>query len=201
MIATAIFLLLAWAGAGAALQHAHFFEASWLDWAARAFAFLATVGVTLLLFSTIVVTVAGFLIDDVLAAVERRWYPDVPAPRPQPFLEILWTGVGFGLKALLLNLLVLPLYLIPGANLAIFLGVNGWLIGREYFQMVGVRHERPADARRRLNAAPFTAFVAGVFIAAMSYVPLLNLLAPIVGAAAMSHVYHRARLASEGAPR
>ncbi|MDB5365345.1 MAG: hypothetical protein JWM77_1272 [Rhodospirillales bacterium] len=194
-------MLLAWFGAGAALHQTHFFEASWLDWAARALAFLATVGVTLLLFSTIVLTVAGLLLDNVLEAVERRWYPGVPAPRKQTLAEILWTGVGFALKALLLNLLVLPLYLIPGANLVVFLVVNGWLIGREYFQMVGVRHERPADARRRLNATPFTAFVAGVGIAAMSYVPLLNLLAPIVGAAAMSHVYHRARLASEGAPR
>jgi uncharacterized protein involved in cysteine biosynthesis len=200
-VATALFLLLAWFGVGAALHQTHFFEASWLDWAARALAFLATVGVTLLLFSTIVLTVAGLLLDDVLEAVERRWYPGVPAPRKQTVFEILWTGVGFAVKALLLNLLVLPLYLIPGANLVVFLVVNGWLIGREYFQMVGVRHERPADARRRLNAAPFTAFVAGVGIAAMSYVPLLNLLAPIVGAAAMSHVYHRARLASEGAPR
>jgi uncharacterized protein involved in cysteine biosynthesis len=200
-VATALFLLLAWFGAGAALQQAHFFDASWLDWAARALAFLATVGFTLLLFSTIVLTVAGFLLDDVLEAVEHRWYPGVPAPRKQTLFEILWTGLGFALKALLLNLLVLPLYLIPGANLVIFLVVNGWLIGREYFQMVGVRHERPADARRRLDRAPFTAFVAGVGIAAMSYVPLLNLLAPIVGAAAMSHVYHRTRLASEGAPR
>jgi uncharacterized protein involved in cysteine biosynthesis len=201
VIATALLLLVAWFGAGAVLSQTHFYETSWLDWAARALAFLATVGLTALLFSTIVLTVAGFLLDDVLEAVERRWYPDMPPPRHQSWFEILSTGLGFALKALALNLLALPLYLIPGANIVVFLTVNGWLIGREYFQMVGVRHEIPAAARARLNAAPFTAFVAGVGIAAMSYIPLLNLLAPIVGAAAMSHVYHRARLASQALPR
>jgi uncharacterized protein involved in cysteine biosynthesis len=201
VVATALLLVVVWVGAGAALQQTRFFEASWIDWAARALAFLATIGLTALLFSTIVLTVAGFLLDDVLEAVERRWYPTMPHPRHQSWFEILSTGLGFALKALALNLLALPLYLIPGANIAVFLLVNGWLIGREYFQMVAVRHETPGDARRRLNGAPFTAFVAGVGIAAMSYIPLLNLLAPIVGAAAMSHVYHRARLASEAAPR
>jgi CysZ protein len=201
VVLTAILLLLAWIGAGAALENAHFFTTSWLDWGARALAFLSTVGVTLLLFSTIVLTVAGLLLDDVLEAVERRWYPGLPAPRHQSVGEILWTGIGFAVKAVALNLVVLPLYLIPGANIAVFLAVNGWLIGREYFQMVGVRHERPRDARRQLDAARFTAFTTGVLIAAMSYIPLLNLAAPIVGAAAMSHVYHRARLAGQAQPR
>ncbi|GIL40637.1 EI24 domain-containing protein [Roseiterribacter gracilis] len=202
VFATLLFVVLVWAGAGGVLSQTHFYETSWLDWLARGFAFVGTIGLSLLLFSTIVLTVAGFLLDDVLEAVERRWYPDMPHPRDQSWFEILSTGLGFALKALALNLLVLPLYLLlPGLNIVVFLIVNGWLIGREYFQMVAVRHETPAAARRRLNDAPFTAFVAGVGIAAMSYIPLLNLLAPIVGAAAMSHVYHRARLASEGAPR
>lgn len=198
----ALFLVAAWFGAGAVLSQVHFYQTSWLDWIVRALTFLLSVGVTALLFSTVVLTIAGFLLDDVLEAVEQRWYPGMPAPRHQSWFEILSTGLGFALKAIALNILALPLYLLlPGANIVIFLLVNGWLIGREYFQMVAVRHETPAAGRARLNAAPGTAFVAGVGIAAMSYVPLLNLVAPIVGAAAMSHVYHRARLASQAAPR
>jgi CysZ protein len=38
---------------------------------------------------------------------------------------------------LLLNLLALPVYLLlPGINLFLFLALNGYLLGREYFEVV-----------------------------------------------------------------
>ena len=48
----------------------------------------------------------------VARAVEARHYPELPAPRPQPVAEAAWAAVRLALVALLLNVLVLPLYFV-----------------------------------------------------------------------------------------
>ncbi|MEJ0071726.1 MAG: hypothetical protein WDO24_26715 [Pseudomonadota bacterium] len=39
----------------------------------------------------------------------------------------------------MLNLVLLPLYFVPGLNLVLFYGANGYLIARGYFEQVAVR--------------------------------------------------------------
>ncbi len=87
-----------------------------------------------------------------------------------------------------LNLAALPLYLIPVVNALVFYGLNGYLLGREYFEMVAPRRlemepRRVLWRRRRLGFV-----LAGVAFAFLSTLPLVNLLAPVIAAAAMTHL-------------
>src|SRR3546814_19848101 len=82
-------------------------------------------------------------LDESARAVERHLYADRPPARSQPLGEAVFGNVIFVLITLILNLLVLPLYLvliwIPPLKLLLFYLLNGYLLGREYFEMVAVR--------------------------------------------------------------
>jgi uncharacterized protein involved in cysteine biosynthesis len=141
------------------------------------------------LFPAVAAMVAGLLLDNVAGSVERRHYPHLPAPRHPSWTEAVWTPLRFLGVVLAVNLLALPLYFVPGANVPIYYGVNGYLLGREYFELVAIRRMSPARARTLFRLRPWRPFAAGVIIALMSTVPLLNLLVPVVGCAFMVHVF------------
>ena len=84
---------------------------------------------------------------------------------------------------------VLFLLLVPGVNIAAFFLVNGYLLGREYFEFAAMRFREEAEAKalRRRNFG--TVFLAGLVIAAFLAVPILNLLTPLFAAALMVHIY------------
>jgi uncharacterized protein involved in cysteine biosynthesis len=96
---------------------------------------------------------------------------------------------------ILLNLLVLPVYLfVPGLNFFVFLGLNGYLFGREYFEVVALRRLEPDAARTLRRRFAGRVFLAGAAIAGLFAVPFVNLLAPVVATAFMLHFF-------EGLPR
>jgi len=78
----------------------------------------------------------------------------------------------------------------------LFYGANGWLLGREFFHMVARRH-LPAEAatalRRRRGG---TVMLLGVGIAVLLTVPLLNIVVPVLAAAAYTHLFHMVRARS-----
>ncbi len=92
--------------------------------------------------------------------------------------------------SLALNLLALPLYLLlPGINLFLFLALNGYLLGREYFDVVALRRLDAAAAKAMRNRSGGRVFVGGVLIAGLFALPLINLIAPVVATAFMLHVF------------
>jgi uncharacterized protein involved in cysteine biosynthesis len=70
----------------------------------------------------------------------------------------------------------------------VFWAVNAWLLGRELTEMVWLRH-RPSPAARA-PVGRMTRFLLGGAIAALLAVPFANLLAPVLGAAAATHLVH-----------
>ena len=72
---------------------------------------------------------------------------------PAPFWPELLHDLGFTVKALLLNILVLPLYLVPVLNLVLFYWLNGRLLGREYFVMDKCGCRRKYCHKHRVPAA------------------------------------------------
>ncbi|WP_316647657.1 EI24 domain-containing protein [Ovoidimarina sediminis] len=139
----------------------------------------------------------SLFLDDVADAVEAAYYPDLtPAPRIG-FLQGLKDSLGFMGVIVAVNLAALILYLIfaPMAPL-IFIAVNGYLLGREYFQLIALRRLGPEGARRARKRNAGTIWLAGALMAAPLTVPLLNLLVPVVGAATFTHLYHRLESAS-----
>ena len=191
VLGSAAILALLWFGVGEALLHVHLFETSWLDQLTRAAIGLGAVLATLMLFNIVAVLIASLFVETIARAVERRWYPGLPAPRSQPLGEAIAMALGFAGASLLWNVVALPFYLIiPGGNLAIFLVLNGYLLGREYFELVAQRRFDRRSVRALRRSHPFRLLVAGALIAALSFVPLANLVTPIVATAFMMHILY-----------
>ena len=135
--------------------------------------------------------VAGFFLDDAAAEVEAQDFPADRPGTPMPTGRAVLYGLRFAGLALLVNLVALVFFLIPGVNLIAFFAANSYLLGREYFEMAAARF-RPlpeAAALRRANRA--TILAAGAVMAALMLVPILNLTTPVFGIALMVHLHKR----------
>ncbi len=135
--------------------------------------------------------VAGFFIDDLAEHVERDLDPLAPPGRPLPVVDAVVLSVRFGALQLGVTALALLLLLVPGINAVAFIGANGYLLGRQYYEFVALRHLSAAEAEalRRRHAGRI--FLAGLVIAAVVSVPVLNLVTPLFGAAFMVRVFKR----------
>jgi len=171
--------------------------AHWVDWVAHAGTILLTLVLVWFLFPVAVTAVASLFLDEVAEAVEARYYPGRPAPRSQSLAAQLLGTLRFAAVATFLNLLLVPIYLIllifPPLYVVVFYAVNGYLLGREYFELVAYRRldERTADAMRRAYRGRLT--LAGMVIAVMLTIPVFNLIAPIVATAFALHLFEAMR--------
>lgn len=165
---------------------------------------LATLVAGWLLFRIVALAVIQFFADEVVQAVEQRHYPlAAQQARQLPFREDIRNGLRSAGRAALANLIAAPfaialLFTAIGPAI-VFLAVNAVLLGRELQELAWARHRAPAesrpgsgkDAQQPLSAS--TRLALGAAVAAMLAVPFLNLLAPILGAAASTHLVQRAR--------
>jgi CysZ protein len=163
----------------------------WLDYTFQALGAFGTVIVAWFLFPSIVVAVSGIFLDRVVDATEDRLYPGLPPPRQIPLTEALLSSVRLLAFGIALNLLALPLYFLPLLNLPIWLALNGYLVGREYAELVATRRLVPALATRLRRDHRLAFWLSGGVIAAMLAIPILNLFAPVIGAAFMTQRYQR----------
>ena len=146
--------------------------------------------------------ITSFFLDDVAEAVEARHYPALPQVPRTSFWDGLRDTVSFLALMLVANLAAFALYLLfPPLAPVIFYAMNGFLLGREYFQVAAMRREGRSAARdlRRRHGA--TIWMAGVLMALPLSIPLLNLFVPILGAATFTHLYHRLTGRGAGAAR
>ena len=81
--------------------------------------------------------------------------------------------------------------LFPLAIPFIFYGLNGFLLGREYFQIAAMRREGRAGAKALRKRHLPEIWMAGVLMALPLTIPLVNLFIPVLGAATFTHLYHR----------
>ena len=93
------------------LHETTLFEIGWLEGLIDIGGFAAVLVLTVLLFPAFATLSLSFFLEDVLAAIERRDYPNLPTPRSQGFVEILVMTAKFTGILIVLNLLVLPLYI------------------------------------------------------------------------------------------
>ena len=144
----------------------------------------------------------GLFLEDVAQAVEDRHYPHLPPATPLPLGQSLIDSVNFFALLVAVNTLALVVYFFSGpAAPFIFWAVNGYLLGREFFQMVAVRRIGREAARALRCRYAGQIWLAGVLMAAPLSIPLVNLLVPVLGAATFTHLYHRLTAQSPPAPR
>jgi CysZ protein len=168
------------------------------EWADMAVAVLSGIGAIFLLavlFPVVVSAVVGLFLDDVAEAVERRHYPADPPGTALGVVPAILMGLRFAGLVLLVNLIALPFYLLllflPPFGLVLFYLVNGYLIGREYFDLVATRHLPAAQAAALRRAYGLRIVLAGAAGAFLFTLPLAALLAPLVTTAAFVHLFKR----------
>ena len=164
----------------------------WVDWLGFAAGILAGLALALglgLLIAPVTAVIAGFFLDDVVEIIEREDYPADPPGRALPMARAAVVSVKFLLLVVVANLFALLLLLVPGVNIAAFFLVNGYLLGREFFEFAAMRFRSEAEAKalRRRNAG--TVFLAGLVIAVVLSIPIVNLLTPLFAAAMMVHLH------------
>jgi len=188
-LAVLTFALL-WVAVGSVLYNTAFFEWRPLNWLADLMGGLAVVALSWLFFPAVVTLIMSLFLERVAAAVEALDYPENSPPRRQSIRETLGAMLRLTALTLLLNLLALPAYLLlPGINLFLFLVLNGYLLGREYFEMVALRRLDAAATRAARNRFGLRVFLGGVVIAALFALPLVNLVAPVIATASMLHLF------------
>ncbi|WP_095200943.1 sulfate transporter family protein [Mesorhizobium carmichaelinearum] len=169
---------------------------SWAGWLGGIIAAIALAFGTALLVAPVTAVIAGLFLDDVAEVVERTDYPLEPIGRAMPALRSLVLAIKFFGVVILGNIVALLLLLVPGINIAAFFIVNGYLLGREFFEFAAMRFRPEDEARALRRQYAGTVFLAGLVIAAFLAVPLLNLLTPLFAAAMMVHL-HKAISARE----
>jgi CysZ protein len=186
----ALSFLLLWLAVAAVLYHTAHFAWRPLDWLVEALGGLAVLVLSWLLFPAVVTLVMGFFLDRIAAAVEARDYPAKGPPRRRPLGETIAALLRLGALTIALNLLALPFYLlVPWMNLVLFLALNGYLLGREYFEVVALRRLDARAARAMRYRCGGRVFLGGVVIAGLFALPLANLVAPVVATAFMVHLF------------
>src|SRR5687768_1946814 len=132
------------------------------------------------LFPTIMPIIVNFFDDRIARLIEQQDYPATIATNPTPFWSEFAHDARFSALAILLNILILPVYLL-----------NGYLLGREFFIMAARRHVPVATAEDLRRRHSRRVLVAGILLAVLATLPLVNFLAPFWGIAVMVHLYHQ----------
>ncbi|MDH3666028.1 MAG: EI24 domain-containing protein [Paracoccaceae bacterium] len=154
------------------------------------------IGAMLLLSAFLMFPVAalfvGLYLDRIAEAVEARHYPDQPPARPMPIGEAMRGALWFMCIVIAVNLVGLIFYLISGPLAPlIFWTVNGYLFGREYFELVALRRLQPPEMRALRRKNGFQIWLSGALMAVPLSVPIVNLVVPVIGVATYTHMYHR----------
>ncbi|MGC1465240.1 MAG: sulfate transporter family protein, partial [Pseudolabrys sp.] len=162
-----------------------------LVWVLSVMASLGIITGALFLMPAVTAFVGSFFVDEVADAVERVHYPAEPLGRALPFFRALIEGVKFALLALLVYACALPFLLLAGLGVVILFVANSYLLGREYFELAAMRFRPPDEAKALRKQHATYVFLAGMLIAAVVSIPVVNLVTPIFAMAYMVHVHKR----------
>jgi uncharacterized protein involved in cysteine biosynthesis len=160
-----------------------------MAWGADLLGSIGASVLTLWLFLPVAAAIGTLYFDRIAFAVERRFYPWLPAPRGASVAAQLWDGFSVACRVLLLNVLALGLaLLLPGIGFLLGWIIAAYAIGRGLFVAVGMRRMPRSMADSLYRSKRATVMTVGAVLAAASYLPVFNLLLPVIGTAAMVHV-------------
>lgn len=161
--------------------------ANYLPW-------LGSIGGTMIawiLFPAIMPVIVKCFDAQVVLMIEEETYPDTKQLPSAPFWPDFLQDMRFSCMAILLNLLVLPLYMLPVLNLVLFYLLNGYLLGHEFFRMAARRHVPAHEIQQLCQRYAAVIILAGIVLTLIATIPVINVLAPFLSIAFMVHLYHR----------
>jgi CysZ protein len=135
--------------------------------------------------------VGSFFVDSIAEEVERADYPaDVPG-RAVPLPRAMWEGIKTALLSIGIYLIAVPFLLFAGFGAVIFFVATAFLLGREYFELAAMRFHSVAEAKALRKQHAGRVFMAGLVIAAVVSIPIVNLVTPLFAMAFMVHFHKR----------
>jgi CysZ protein len=171
----------------------------WLAWAVDIVGSIGALLLAFCLFLPVAVGIGTLYLDRIAFAVERRFYPWLPQPENAPVLEQAWDGIIVALNVLALNVAALILALVlPGIGFILGWMIAAYAIGRGLFVAVAMRRMPRAMAESLYRRSRGLVLTQGAILALSAYVPIANLLIPVLGTAAMVHILDMALSAAPG---
>ncbi|HHL21465.1 MAG TPA: hypothetical protein ENJ52_08030 [Aliiroseovarius sp.] len=140
----------------------------------------------------IVLALIGLFLETIVDAVEARFYPALPRVRARSLAQMAGYAVRFFAMMLAVSLAAFVASFFAGFLAPVlFVAANGYLIGKEYYETVALRRMSEAEAARLTRANLPVLWVLGAGLALAMNVPFVNLVVPLIGVAAYTHLYHR----------
>ncbi len=133
---------------------------------------------------------ASLFLNGVAKRIEAKYYPGGAKGAGAPFLTYLFVGLRLAAEIILVTLALLPAdVMLPIVGSLATLAADGWLLGRQFFELAALRHlsRAEADGMRKRHATGILG--AGIVIALLSMIPVVNFFAPLFGTAFMVHVF------------
>ena len=162
----------------------------WSGWVDTVVGLISALGIAAgmaFLIAPVSAVIAGLFLDDAADSVERASYADDAPGQALPLGQSILSSLRFFLVVIAANLAALIFLLLPGVNIVIFFLVNGYLLGREYFEFAAARYLGPDRARAWRSRNQGRVWLAGLAIGLFLMVPILNLLTPLFAAIFMVH--------------
>ena len=181
--------LLTWGAVAAAAWAAG--GQGWLAWLAEIGGGIAGLVLAWWLFLAVAAAIAAQLVEPVATAVERRHYPGLPPAKGASIAAQVAYGLGFGLKLLFLQVVLLPLFFIPGLGFAIALMISAYALGAGMVVQTAMLRMDTRTAQATWRSRRWSGWGLGLILAGMALVPFLNLLVPVIGTAAAVHLLQR----------
>lgn len=159
------------------------------SWLMHALGSIGGMMIAWLMFPLLYPILMGFFDEQMAEIIETQDYPHLPKASP-PFWPTLRQDAWFSVKAILLNILCLPLYFVPLVGLVVYYTMNGYLLGSQFFRMAAGRRVSLAQAMELRRRARGSIILGGAAVMFCATIPLLNLIAPLLGVATMLHLFH-----------
>jgi len=172
---------------------------SWLGALINVGGVLFTIALSIWLMVPVTSAIIALFLDEVAQAVEARHYPHLPKQTATKLQDQILVGIRFLGILLLANIGALILSMIvPLLAPFVFWATNGYLMGREYFQMAAMRRMPRAQAQELFQRHQGSIWTAGILMAIPMSIPLVGLFIPILGAATLTHQFERLRALPSG---
>ncbi|MDB4018991.1 EI24 domain-containing protein [Planktomarina temperata] len=174
-------------------------DQSWLGALINIGGVLFTIALSIWLMVPVTSAIIALFLDEVAQAVEARHYPHLPKQTATKLQDQILVGIRFLGILLLANVGALILSMIvPLLAPFVFWATNGYLMGREYFQMAAMRRMPRAQAQELYQRHQGSIWTAGILMAIPMSIPLVGLFIPILGAATFTHQFERLRALPSG---
>ena len=164
--------LLLWAFIAKIIFNANMTSITWLEW------FLDIVGeggvfILLVLFLlTLVGFIASIMLESICRSVELVYYPHLAKAQGQNLFTGVLVGLRFTGTMIVLNIIFLPLMVIPPVYIFASWVLNSYLLSIEFFELVAYRRLDKVNVSRMYKKFRFTLIGYGLVIAFISIIPI-----------------------------